>query len=75
MLEIGNAKELLYTYERLLKSEAKKNVNVKAYHRIAEAMSCMCLLHDGKQAAHQLAEFLRQEYPRRPKMMEEIKEF
>ena len=71
----NHAKQLLDAYEQLLKSEARINVNVKTYHRIAEAMSYMCQLHDGKQAAHQLAEFFRQEYRRRPKMMEEIKQF
>lgn len=70
-----HAQQLLDAYARLLKSEAQMNVNVKAYHRIAEAMSCMCQLHNGKQVAHQLAEFFRQEYHRRPKMMEEIRKF
>lgn len=72
---MNHAQQLLDAYARLLKSEAQMNVNVKAYHRIAEAMSCMCQLHNGKQAAHQLAEFFRQEYCRRPKMMVEIREF
>ena len=71
----GHAKQLLDAYTQRLKSEAQMNVNVKAYHRIAQSMSCMWLLHDGKQAAHQLAEFFRQEYHRRPKMMEEISQF
>lgn len=71
----GHAKQLLDAYTQLLKSEAQMNVNVKAYHRIAEAMSCMCSLHNGKLAAHELAEFFRLEYRRRPKMMEEISQF
>ena len=71
----GYAKQLLDAYTQLLKSDAQMNVNVKAYHRIAQAMSCMCRLHGGKQAAHQLAEFFRQEYHRRPKMMKEIRKF
>ena len=71
----GHAKQLLDAYTQILKSEAQMNVNVKAYHRIAQSMSCMCLLHNGKQSAHQLAEFFRQEYYRRPKMMEEISQF
>ena len=71
----SHAEQLLVAYEQLLKSEAQRNVNVKVYHRIAEAMNCMCRLHGGKKAAHQLAEFFRQEYHRRPKMMEEIRKF
>lgn len=70
-----HAKQLLDAYTRLLKSEAQTNVNVKSYHRIAEAMSCMRLLHGGKQAARQLADYFRKEYSRRPKMMEEISRF
>ena len=71
----SHAEQLLVAYEQLLKSEAQMKVNVKVYHRIAEAMTCMCRLHGGKKAAHQLAEFFRQEYHRRPKMMEEIRKF
>ena len=63
--------------ERLLKVASANDLKtfLKDYARSNEAMSCMCQLHNGKQAAHQLAEFFRQEYRRRPKMMEKIREF
>ncbi len=69
------AKQLLEVYSQLLKQEAQMNVNIKSYSRIAAAMSCMCRLHGGEQAAHQLAVFFRREYHRRPKMMESISKF
>ena len=69
------AKQLLEVYSQLLKREAQMNVNVKSYSRIAEALACMRKLHGGKQAAHQLADFFRKEYHRRPKMMESISKF
>ena len=70
-----HAQEILAIYTEILKQDAMRNVNVKAYRRIAEAMSCMCQLNYGKQAAHKLALFFRQEYSRRPSMMAEIKNF
>ena len=69
------AKQLLEVYSQLLKQEAQMNVNVKSYSRIAEAMACMCRLYGGKPAAHQLADFFRREYHRRPKMMESISKY
>lgn len=71
----NHAGELLAAYSQLLKLYAEQNVKPKAYQRIAEAMSCMTRLKGGKQAAHQLAEFFRQAYSRRPSMMATISKF
>lgn len=70
-----HAKEMLDRYTELLKKDAERNVNAKAYHRIANAMEKMCELKGGKKATHELAEFFRMQYRRRSSMMAEIRRF
>ncbi len=69
------AEELLDRYNEILRKDAERNVNAKAYHRIAYAMENMCKLKGGKAAAHELAEFFRMQYKRRSSMMAEIRKF
>lgn len=71
----NHAEELLEIYTKLLKKEASNNVNVKTYKSIANSMSNMQKLKGGKDAAHQLAVFFREQYKRRPSMMAEISKF
>lgn len=67
--------ELLSMYTALLKKEASGQANVKMYPRIAASMECMQKLDGGKQAAHKLAVFFREEYRRRSSMMAAISRF
>lgn len=50
-------------------------MGAKHYARIRQAMEAMQKLKDGKPAAHQLAEYFRETYRRRPLFMVEIKKF
>ena len=70
-----HSEEMLQRYTELLKRDAERNVNAKAYHRIAYAMKKMTKLKGGEDAAHQLAVFFRMQYKRRSSMMAEIREF
>lgn len=70
-----HAKELLTIYVHLLMKEAEQNVNSKAYQRIAHSMENMKKLKNGNTAVHQLAEYFRKTYYRRPSMMAEMKKF
>lgn len=70
-----HAEELLGRYKEILVNDAKRNVNAKAYQRIAQAMDKMCELKGGKSAAHELAELFRLQYKRRSSMMAEIRRF
>jgi hypothetical protein len=70
-----HAKELLTIYTHLLMKEAEQNVNSKAYQRIAHSMENMKKLKNGNSAVHQLAEYFRKTYYRRPSMMAEMKKF
>lgn len=70
-----HAEELLAIYERLLKKEASGQADVKKYPRIANSMECMSKLKGGRAAAHRLAVYFREQYPRRSSMMAAISNF
>ena len=70
-----HAEELLALYTCRLKNEAEQNVNSRAYRRMANSMENMKKLKNGNSAVHQLAEYFRKTYYRRPSMMAEMKKF
>lgn len=70
-----HVQELLAMYDKLLRKLASGQADVKKYPRIAASMECMLKLKGGKEAAHDLAEFFREEYRRRPSMMNAISQF
>lgn len=67
--------EILTEYVVMLKDYASRNMGAKHYARIRHAMESMLKLKDGKSAAHQLADYFRETYRRRPSFMADIKKF
>ena len=70
-----HAPEILTEYVVMLKDYASHNMGAKHYSRMRQAMEAMLKLTGGKEDAHQLAEFFRETYRRRPSFMAEINKF
>lgn len=66
---------LVKEYIKMLKDYAARNMGAKHYDRIKESMKSLQRLKGGRQAAHDLAEFFRATYRRRPSFMAEISNF
>lgn len=70
-----HAPQILTEYVVMLKDYASRNMGTKHYSRMRQAMEAMQKIAGGKVAAHQLAEFFRATYRRRPSFMAEISKF
>ena len=70
-----HAPEILTEYVTMLKDYASRNMGAKHYIRIRQSMNAMQKITGGKESAHQLAEFFRETYSRRPSFMAEISKF
>jgi hypothetical protein len=70
-----HASEILTEYAVMLKDYASRNMGAKHYGRMRHAMEAMLKMPGGKEATHQLAEFFRETYRRRPSFMAEIEKF
>ena len=69
------APQILTEYVVMLKDYASRNMGAKHYSRMRQSMEAMQKIAGGKVAAHQLAEFFRATYRRRPSFMAEISKF
>ncbi len=69
------APQILTEYVVMLKDYASRNMGAKHYSRMRHAMEAMQKIAGGRVAAHQLAEFFRATYRRRPSFMAEISKF
>ena len=70
-----HAPEILTEYVTMLKDYASRNMGAKHYTRIRQSMNAMQKITGGKESAHQLADFFRETYSRRPSFMAEISKF
>ena len=70
-----HAPQILTEYVVMLKDYASRNMGAKHYSRMRQSMEAMQKMAGGKVAAHQLAEFFRATYRRRPSFMAEISKF
>lgn len=70
-----HAPQILTEYVVMLKDYAARNMGAKHYSCIRQSMEAMLKIAGGKVAAHQLAEFFRETYRRRPSFMAEISIF
>ena len=74
-LKSTHSAELLTEYVGMLKDYAARNMGAKHYSHIRLSMEAMQKLDSGNAAAHQLAEYFREVYRRRPSFMAEISKF
>ena len=74
-LKATHSAKLLTEYVSMLKEYASRNMGAKHYSRMRQSMEAMQKLEDGKAATHQLAEYFREAYRRRPSFMAEIQKF
>lgn len=71
-LKSTHSAELLTEYVSMLKDYASRNMGAKHYSRMRHSLESMQKLENGKTAAHQLADYFRDVYRRRPSFMAEI---
>ena len=74
-LKATHSAELLAEYISILKEYASRNMGAKHYSRMRQSMEAMQKMENGKTATHQLADYFREVYRRRPSFMAEIKKF
>ncbi len=74
-LKSTHSDELLTEYVSMLKDYAARNMGAKHYSRIRQSLEAMLKLTNGNTAAHQLADYFREVYRRRPSFMAEISKF
>ena len=71
-LKSTHSAELLTEYVSMLKDYASRNMGAKHYSRMRHSLEAMQKLENGETAAHQLADYFRDVYRRRPSFMAEI---
>ena len=71
-LKSTHSAELLTEYVSILKDYASRNMGAKHYSRMRHSLEAMQKLENGETAAHQLADYFRDVYRRRPSFMAEI---